>query len=297
MTYGVQPTGYVRKPLSVILSELEAAMITQFGPDVIQTPQSPLGQWNGIGADLAAELDERAQDVYQSYDPDQTESTRLDTLAAIRGLSRGTGQTDAQLSRAITNRDNVRIGILDRLQAIRAVSGVTWASLNENSTGFRNGAGIPGHTLAFAVIGGSDADVAVAVFENTIPGVGLFGDVSIETAVNGFCRQINFIRPVDIPVYVSLNIRIVRETCVCGHLSPDGIIAYLDNYVNGDCGLLNGDFVDYHRLNTIISSLGGISLTSALIGVDENNMKDEGYQSTIFERPVIVAKNVSMSFV
>ena len=54
--YGVQSTGYVRKPLSVILSEIEASMTTEFGPGVIQTSQSPFGQLNGLMADLVAEV-------------------------------------------------------------------------------------------------------------------------------------------------------------------------------------------------------------------------------------------------
>lgn len=73
--YGVTSSGYVRKPLATILAELEAAMRTQFGAGVIQTAVSPLGQLNGLVADLLAEVDERNLDLYQSYDPDQAEGT------------------------------------------------------------------------------------------------------------------------------------------------------------------------------------------------------------------------------
>ena len=40
--YGITKEGFIVKPLPVILAEIEALMITEFGPDVIQTPQSPL---------------------------------------------------------------------------------------------------------------------------------------------------------------------------------------------------------------------------------------------------------------
>ena len=46
--YGVQPTGFVRKPLSVIKADMEAMNRAEFGSNVIQTPQSPLGQIVGI---------------------------------------------------------------------------------------------------------------------------------------------------------------------------------------------------------------------------------------------------------
>ena len=84
--YGVQPTGFVRKPLNVILAEIEAAMITEFGPDAIQTAQSPFGQLNGLFADLANELWERAEDIYLSHDPDQAEGNRLDTIGRVRQI-------------------------------------------------------------------------------------------------------------------------------------------------------------------------------------------------------------------
>ena len=61
--YGVQPTGFVRKPLAVILAEIESSLITEFGPGVIQTPQSPLGQINGTFADIMAEMWELFEDV------------------------------------------------------------------------------------------------------------------------------------------------------------------------------------------------------------------------------------------
>lgn len=49
--YGVVTTGFSRKPLTVIIAELEAANIIFFGPGLIQTSQSPMGQLNGLRAD------------------------------------------------------------------------------------------------------------------------------------------------------------------------------------------------------------------------------------------------------
>ena len=82
--YGVQSEGFVRKPLSIVLAEIESALITEFGPGFVQTPQTPMGQINGIFAEAVAKLWEHAEDIYQSYDPDQAEGTRLDTLGRLR---------------------------------------------------------------------------------------------------------------------------------------------------------------------------------------------------------------------
>ena len=296
MNYGVQPTGYVRKPLGVILAEIEADMITHFGPGVVQTPQTPMGNWNGMAADLASDLEELNLALYQSIDPDQAEGSRIEALAALRGLIRGEGQSDADLANIITNRNSQRIRIADRLQAIRSVDGVTWASLRENSARFSDDAGVPAHALAFSVIGGTDAAVAMAIYNNTIPGIGLYGTTSVAASVRGFCRQINFIRPLDVPVYVDLALKVVRSSCACSLTSPQDVEDYIDNYLNGDCGLMNGDLVDFDRLSSVLGQLGGLSLTSAVMGTDPDNLTDVGVQTSIFQRPVVITKNINVRF-
>lgn len=296
MAYGVQPTGYVRKPLSVILAEIEASMENHFGEGVIQTPQTPFGNWNGMAADLASDMEELNLELYQSFDPDQSEGTRLEALAAIRGLERGDDRSDAELAAVITNRNSQRIRMNDRLQKIRAVPGVTWASVRENSGRFPDDAGVPRNSLAFAVLGGSDQAVALAIYNNTVPGIGLYGMTSVATSVDGYCRQINFTRPEDVPIYVDMNLKVVRSACSCSLVSPDDVETYVDNYLNGDCGLMNGDLVDFDRLASVIGQLGGLSLTSALLGTSEDNLTDAGVQTSIFQRPVVVTKNINVRF-
>ena len=73
MSYGVTENGFVKKPMVVIMGEVQEGMIGVFGADVIQTSESPIGQLNGFHADMVAELWEIAQSVYQSYDPNQAE--------------------------------------------------------------------------------------------------------------------------------------------------------------------------------------------------------------------------------
>lgn len=293
---GVTATGYVIKTPAEILADIETKMEAVFGSGVIQTAQSPLGQLNGLITDLIAEMEERNQAVYQSYDPTQAEGVNLDKIGSIRGLLRG-ALTDPAYAKVITNENQTRVSMSDRMQAVMAISGVSWASVKENSTNYTDASGMPPHSLAFAVIGGADDDVAEAIYNNTIPGIGLFGMTSIPVSVGGYCRQVNFIRPADIPVYVSLTVKIVDSACTCGLTSPDEVISYLDAASNGDCGLMNGDLVDEAKIEALLGPIGGISVQTALIGIDPEDMSAEGYQATIHERPVIVAKNIAVRFV
>jgi len=100
--YGTQPNGFARKPLQVILQEIEADAIRIFGEGLIQTSESPQGQQNGLYAYSVNELWEIAEDVYQSFDPDQAEDRRLESIAKLRLLRRN-GMSNIDLRKQINN--------------------------------------------------------------------------------------------------------------------------------------------------------------------------------------------------
>lgn len=246
--YGVQPTGYVRKPIGVILAELEAAMVTEFGPGVIQTEVSPFGQLNGLMADLLNELDEGNLAVYQSYDPDAAEGTRLDILARLRVTKRGE-RNDVQLRQAITNVGQARVDIQDVEHALRGIAGVTFAKMYEAGTTAELG---NGH-VAIAIIGGVDAEVANTVRRYVVPGISTYGNYRVSSLVEGVCRDFSIIRPYEIPVNLVLNLRAAPGPGSCPPPS-EGVIkeavaaAWL-------AARSNGQDVSHYTLRVLIESM------------------------------------------
>ncbi|GFO80970.1 MAG: hypothetical protein A49_05970 [Methyloceanibacter sp.] len=248
--YGVQPTGFVRKPLTVILAEIEAAMITEFGPDVIQTPQSPFGQLNGTFADLVNELWERAEDLYQSYDPDQAEGTRLDTLGRIRLLPRGQAD-DAEFRGAITNAGRARIDLQDLSRAIAGLEGVTYSQVFTNEAG-EVSPDLGGGTVAVAVIGGVDEEIATTMRRYIVPGVNTYGNYVVSSEIDGYCRSSYVIRPIPIPITLTLDVRASNDRFGCPPPSPTAIREALitDWYATR----LNGLDVTSFTLRSLIES-------------------------------------------
>lgn len=252
MTYGVIPSGFSRKPLAVILNEIQDAMVAQFGPGVIQTSQSPLGQINGLMADLIAQLWEFAEDTYQSYDPDQAESVRLDTLARLRILSRGSGEDDLSLRQAITNQGRARIDVQDILRAVASAPGVTYTQVFVNDTDSTDGNGLAGHTVAVAVLGGDDDDIAKAVRAYVVPGIGTSGNVRVDTNVEGVCRSTWIVRPTPVPV--ALDIDVIRRTDKMG-CPPADLVAIAEGLVADMAGsrhLINGEDVTVFAIRSAI---------------------------------------------
>ncbi len=266
--YGVQPTGYVAKPLTVILAELEAAMVTQFGPGVIQTSQSPLGQLNGLVADLATEVEERNLDIYQSYDPDQAEGLRLDILAKIRLIKRGE-MSDAEMRRALTNDGQGRIDIQDIARAIAGIDGVTYSRVLINDTGEFVPDGLSGGVVAVAVIGGNDGEIASVLRQYVVPGVNTFGNTQISTEIDGYCRSLSIIRPIEVEVDLLVKVRRTNGGRGC---PPPSLFSLASSLASAwDASRDNGTDVSFYTIRLLIEAQNPnvevISITGARDGV------------------------------
>lgn len=213
--YGVIPSGFNRKPLAVILAEIEARMVTQFGPDVIQTSQSPFGQINGLMADVIAQLWEITESTYQSFDPSQAEGNRLDVLATWRLLKRVPGEADDDFRKIITNIGRARIDLSDLQSALRGMDGVTYARAFVNDEAVTDVDGIPPQHVAAVVIGGDNDEIAATVRRYVVPGVGTYGNTIVQVNLDGFCRRIKLARPAEISVRLKITVigRPDRNSC------------------------------------------------------------------------------------
>lgn len=253
--YGVTSSGFVRKPLNIILAELEAANITEFGPDVIQTPQSPMGQWNGLRASLIAQAWELAEAVYHARDPDQAEGVQLDMLGTIRLLTRGFGESDESLRQAITNQGRARVDILDVSRAIAGLEGVTYAQVFINDTNAFDTETLlnPGQ-VAVAVMGGDDEEIAAALRAYAVPGASFYGNAYVSSVIEGYCRSIAIIRPIVVPVTLTINVRVMNDIKDCPPPSATAIREGLVEDFAGERLLRNGDDITWFRIRSAIES-------------------------------------------
>lgn len=83
--------GIETKTLNEIISDLQTAMETIYGPNTDFSPNSPDGQLiNNIAQQIRDELDLTEQ-VYAGFDPDQAIGTTLDARVALNGIKREAG--------------------------------------------------------------------------------------------------------------------------------------------------------------------------------------------------------------
>ena len=110
-TYGITPAGFVKKPYTVILSELEDAARTKFGQDVDLSQFSPIGIFVQLMADQKREDWDNLEDLYYGIYIDDAEGSTLDRVAALGGLSRRPAtRSVVTLTISGTNGTNVPVG-------------------------------------------------------------------------------------------------------------------------------------------------------------------------------------------
>lgn len=274
--YGVQPTGFVRKPLPVILAEIEALNRTEFGSGFIQTPESPAGQLNGVFAELATKLWELGEDIYQSYDPDQAEGNRLETLGRIRLVNRADSETDDSFRRSITNAGAARIDIQDISRAVGSIPGVIYSHIFINDTGEVDDNGMPSGSVCVAVTGGDADAIAAAIRTYIVPGIIIHGNTSISSTIDGYCRSFRILRPIEVPVAVNVYVRIRKDVMGC---PPPSTVAIRDALL-ANLYLLNGDDITTYRIRILESLFANVEV------VGFNGTRDDIAQND--DDPVVI---------
>lgn len=253
MSYGVTPAGFNRARVPELLAEIEEKARGIFGAGVVQTAQSPLGQLNGLFAELSGKLWETAEDTYQSYDPDQAEGMRLEQLARMRLLERISGEQDPEFRRAITNAGRARLDLADIERAAASVIGVMWCKA------FAAGRcstvqGLPPRSVAIAALGGADADIAAAVQGYVAPGIDLYGNAPVELVVDGYCRTYAIVRPKLLRIGLNLNVRFQPDAQGCPPPSTFAVAETLAAGFSGENRPVNGQDMTLHLLRTILAA-------------------------------------------
>lgn len=117
--------------------------------------------------------------------------------------------------------------------AMFAVSGVTDAFVFSNDSDITDSNGLTPHTFECVVNGGDDGDVASVVSLQKPVGTGTHGTSAVATSdANGFPLTVNFSRPVDVPIYIIVNIIALASTFPSNGatLVQDAIVSYEVNY-------------------------------------------------------------------
>lgn len=232
--------------------------------------------------------------------------------AAATGLAT---ETDFEL-RVRWRQSQARIGSTS-VDAIRAdileVANVVGAVVLENVTDTTDANGIPSRAIACYVRGGTDSDVAQAIYGSKAAGIQTHGTTSVSVVDSqGQTRTIRLTRPAAVPVYVVANVTVLsgaypahdnatvaKVVSQCGQFWGDrlSLLGALDTGgVTNDGSWEIGQDVLIARIRAAIMLLPGVvDVTALTIGTAPSPVGTSNLVMTVSQYAVIDADDVTVN--
>ena len=110
MAFGLLSTGFSRKRLSDIVSDLEAALQASLGITIRLDSKSILGKLVGTFAQPTSDVWELAQSVHEAFYPSTSEGTSLDNVSELVGVTRDPA-TASEVTEVIEGAVGTTVGI------------------------------------------------------------------------------------------------------------------------------------------------------------------------------------------
>lgn len=267
MSYGLTINGFKKKSLAVIKAETEQKLRDALGEDISLIPQSVFGILVGIESEEKALLWESLEGIYNAKYPSTAQEVSLDKVCEFIGIRKQEGETEAELrarykvsvsAKGKNNADSL-FGQLLELEA------VTDAKVIENKTNTTVN-GIPPHQFLSVVQGGVNAEIAQIIWNNTPQGIDSFGAITeVITDAQGDGQNVNFSRPLDVPIFFEINITKDISFPIDGDAQiKDAIVAY------GTTNFKINKDVILSRFYTPINSVSGVVDIEVFMGLSAN---------------------------
>jgi uncharacterized phage protein gp47/JayE len=173
--------------------------------------------WRFVGTGLAFALVDFES---EEFGPINAPAFTLSVIETpVSGWSGAANRLDAELGRDVESDADFRVrreqllgtGGDATIEAIRAavlgVEGVTEAFVFDNPTDVTDVDGLPPHSVEVVVLGGTDEDLAEAIFGSVAAGIATHGSTTeIVTDSQGFSHTIKFSRPTELLMYVDVTV-------------------------------------------------------------------------------------------
>ncbi|MGQ5288439.1 baseplate J/gp47 family protein [Pectobacterium actinidiae] len=183
--------------------------------------------------------------------------------------------------------------------AIAEIDGVTRHKLYENDTGATDSNGLPAHSIGAIVEGGSASQIARVIRGKKGQGVSTFGTTSVTVPdTYGNNHTIRFSRPIDVPIFVSISIRVFTGyTTSVDVQMRQAVVDYINSLDIGDDVLLSRI---YSPANLGVVSGGDAryyDITEITLGITPDNLAPANVFTAYDESPSCSDENILITVV
>lgn len=227
---------------------------------------TPTDGWTGVTNTTAAAIGQPMQ-TDASLRIQQASSTMLPSVAIMNGIEGG----------------------------ILALEGVSDVKGYENDTDATDANGIPANSIAMVVEGGDAQDIATVIANKKSMGVPTYGTTTeTVTDSSGVQRTINFFRPTETNIYVTLTLKaLANYTTTIGQAAAQGIADYIAAQDIGSMLYVTR----LYKAATLDDDSGGLTydILNIEIGTAADSVAASNLQLAFNERPVSSVSNVTVS--
>ena len=215
------------------LEELMTAYRQIFGEGIVLDPAVPDYQLLSVFARALDDTSALVLDEYHSRNPGYATGTGLDLAAQQYGISRFSGETDAQLrirmGAAMASKGCASAETL--LAALKSLRYVRDAAVYVNDGDSADANGIPGHSIACVVYSGLPAEIRETIWKKKAPGIGTYGSSSGSyTDSDGNEHTVSYSAPSSTQVTIVVKVRTLKSDFVLAD-QEDALRTAIVNFV------------------------------------------------------------------
>ena len=197
-------------------------------------------------------------------------------------------QAASTMMPSVTIMDGIRGGIL-------SLSGVSACAGYENDTDATDANGIPANSIAMVVEGGDAKEIATVIANKKTMGVPTYGTTTeTVTDSSGAVRTINFFRPNETTVYVSISLKaLAGYTNAIGTAAAQAVADYIASLSIGDVIYITR----LYKYANLDSASGGLTydITDIQIGTVAGSLSANNITLPFNARPLCTVNNVTVS--
>ncbi|HEG5317634.1 TPA: baseplate J/gp47 family protein [Campylobacter jejuni] len=180
--------------------------------------------------------------------------------------------------------------ILANIAQVNGVIKVTGAENTSDKAADFNGVEIEGHSICVVVEGGSDNDIANAMFESRATGCGMVGDIEVNIEYNGTFYKFKFYRPTQVILKAEVTLKEISQP---PSNFGDVIKENLSSYIND---LQIGELITQPALSeNLYKNLSGFYIKDVKFGLKSGDVSYTPIQLKLNEMAVISKDDIKVN--
>ena len=259
--------------------------------DDLQLDANGVGSTLAVSSDLGEEYNVAAGTITNQQQPVEEIDTVTNVAAAAGGQDMET-DLDFRTRIKLASQASESSTLNGLYTALNNVTGVTSVKIIQNTSTVADADGNPAKTIHFYVYGGTDEDVAAAIFDNLGAGIATYGTLSQAVADSaGVSHIVYFDRPVEAPIYAQVTATV--DSSFDQDSGTEDIKLAVSGYIES---LTMGSKIAISQFFADLYAIDGLEYADIKIGLSADSLSSTDIQLSTFKLPTIDDNNIEVIY-